>query len=1149
MQRASLCRLGATLILCLSTLCLGIEFTEGTGSTEDPYLISTAEQLLAIGEDRSASYVLTGDIDLSSHPLLWFQQYSVADTDYFQGSLDGQGYEISNLPIPLFNELGPTAQITRITLSNAYIVTDTNDCCGILARINHGRIAHCHVSGEIIHGDLCGGLVGHNLGRILDCHTQCTLLSDDIAGGLVGQNEGQIDSCSAENQGFGVFGRSYVGGLVGFNGSNWDYNDMTIQACYTTGSISGGRTNGGLIGYHQDGEVSNCYTDCELYRQWYYWAGALIGTYEDGNIRNCYTRKVPIGYDPNHYLDPLFGGHWINNTWTCYYPGDPNLIPTNDYRYNPIPLSSIDIQDPNCFLTWDFYGNKNDGIEDTWYMPAQSMPVLTWQQEYSGLIATPSVQGMTLDQAIEEIQTAGLTVGEIQYDYSKTIDFNNVICCRNKKWLEPNSPVHLTLSQSYCPGLQGSGTTQDPYQISSPGELEYAGFAFDLWQENLYLSLVQDINMIGRTYHESLIAPELYPGPTSSPLGGFNGHFNGQGFKIQNLYLKSTSMDEYEYSSILGLFGIVGSNGVIENLLLDICILNHHVEYTGGITGINNGIIRQCESTSSITQTVEDGSVGGIIGWNQGRIDRCFSQVSLSGSSDYIGGLIGVNDEIIDNCYTVGHIQIFNSNYGKGTLTGRNKGYIYQSYSTATTKYYQFYPREITIPEFHLICGTRYRIPASGDCFNSYFLASELPETWNTPDLGIPMTDAMMKDANNYHRWSFHGDDTDDVTDEWFMPADGYPILTWQTGLTEVPDVSGMTIDDANAILQTKGLRLGKCQLDWHPDVNVGAIICIQVPAYVDVNSTIDVVVSQGTYDWTSNPGLGTEASPYQLETAGQLIAIGKDPNLWKKNYVMTNDISFIGWHGLSYVIPSQGFYPGGGRGPYTLKEGFSGVFDGQGHHIQHLRFEVDEDGITQQDSDRVGFFQDIESNGIVTNLMLQSPVALLKEDVEQLGLLATSNAGTISQCIVSQASIDIEDPDGNYFGGMVGVNTGSIHNCRSTGRVQLPASNELAIIAGLVGGNEGHIVHCYSAYKSPLNDANLVSIDDGGMVTSSYYLTSTETLSPGAEYGIALTDLQMQNQANYSGWDFVGETVNGTEDIWFISDKGYPLLWWEDLK
>ena len=31
------------------------------------------------------------------------------------------------------------------------------------------------------------------------------------------------------------------------------------------------------------------------------------------------------------------------------------------------------------------------------------------------------------------------------------------------------------------------------------------------------------------------------------------------------------------------------------------------------------------------------------------------------------------------------------------------------------------------------------------------------------------------------------------------------------------------------------------------------------------------------------------------------------------------------------------------------------------------------------------------------------------------------------------------------------------------------------------------------------------------------------------------------------AGWDFVGETANGTEDLWWILEgKDYPRLWWE---
>jgi hypothetical protein len=39
-----------------------------------------------------------------------------------------------------------------------------------------------------------------------------------------------------------------------------------------------------------------------------------------------------------------------------------------------------------------------------------------------------------------------------------------------------------------------------------------------------------------------------------------------------------------------------------------------------------------------------------------------------------------------------------------------------------------------------------------------------------------------------------------------------------------------------------------------------------------------------------------------------------------------------------------------------------------------------------------------------------------------------------------------------------------------------------------------------------------------------------------------------MRQQSSFVGWDFVGETANGTEDIWrmCINMVNYPLLWWQ---
>jgi hypothetical protein len=56
----------------------------------------------------------------------------------------------------------------------------------------------------------------------------------------------------------------------------------------------------------------------------------------------------------------------------------------------------------------------------------------------------------------------------------------------------------------------------------------------------------------------------------------------------------------------------------------------------------------------------------------------------------------------------------------------------------------------------------------------------------------------------------------------------------------------------------------------------------------------------------------------------------------------------------------------------------------------------------------------------------------------------------------------------------------------------------------------------------------------------------SGQTTSDG---GTGKTTAEMQTAKTFldAGWDFVDETANGTEDIWWILEgQDYPRLWWE---
>ncbi|MHC4169686.1 MAG: hypothetical protein ACYSWQ_22295 [Planctomycetota bacterium] len=68
------------------------------------------------------------------------------------------------------------------------------------------------------------------------------------------------------------------------------------------------------------------------------------------------------------------------------------------------------------------------------------------------------------------------------------------------------------------------------------------------------------------------------------------------------------------------------------------------------------------------------------------------------------------------------------------------------------------------------------------------------------------------------------------------------------------------------------------------------------------------------------------------------------------------------------------------------------------------------------------------------------------------------------------------------------------------------------------------------------------------GRITSSFWDVETSKLLRSAG-GIGKTTAEMKVAATFldAGWDFVDETTNGTEDIWWILEgQDYPRLWWE---
>jgi hypothetical protein len=235
-------------------------FDGGDGTPGNPYQISRLDQLQEMQNFLDSHFLLTGDIDAS--------ETSVGDgfdpigdnSTPFTGSLDGNGFTISELTInrPTEEYVGLFGVIDAgATVENVYIesagVTGENEV-GVLAGSNNGDILNSYTTGSVNGSVNVGGFVGRNNGFIQQSFSSANISGTDNVGGLVGNNSSTILSAYATGD---VTADNNVGGLVGMNA-----NSGEITETYAAGVVSGSGTVGGLIGLN-NGTTNISYWDTE----------------------------------------------------------------------------------------------------------------------------------------------------------------------------------------------------------------------------------------------------------------------------------------------------------------------------------------------------------------------------------------------------------------------------------------------------------------------------------------------------------------------------------------------------------------------------------------------------------------------------------------------------------------------------------------------------------------------------------------------------------------------------------------------------------------------------------------------------------------------------------------------------------------------
>lgn len=331
----------------------------GDGSSESPFLITTAEELkwyanYVNGESgdnvvhTTACAKLMNNIDLSTvcgeskgnwTPIAKYGIYTFNGEHHFDGVFDGNGHTISNLYINdkngsnlgFFGYVTPTTKKTSVKnlkMASVQIVGKTD----IAAVCTSGYNATFE-NIEVISGSIAGFSDIYGISGCRGSAKNCINRADVTASrynvaGVISSIQDEASNCS--NYGKITTGTGWAGGIAG--GSD---GFTTIQNCANYGEIHvTGTVNstdyavGGLLGYPWNIEISNCANFGNIYlTEQSEFVGAIVGTVQlkkaSGILAN--TCEIYVGGAAQANVPVLQSGiKWlednVDNTATCIIP-------------------------------------------------------------------------------------------------------------------------------------------------------------------------------------------------------------------------------------------------------------------------------------------------------------------------------------------------------------------------------------------------------------------------------------------------------------------------------------------------------------------------------------------------------------------------------------------------------------------------------------------------------------------------------------------------------------------------------------------------------------------------------------------------------------------------------------------------------------
>lgn len=230
--------------------------------------------------------------------------------------------------------------------------------------------------------------------------------------------------------------------------------------------------------------------------------------------------------------------------------------------------------------------------------------------------------------------------------------------------------TYLPVGQTEFAG--GTGTPENPYQISTPEHLDNVRNYLGSENSAKYFLLINDINLGINPWNS---------GDGWVPIGSYENQFFG---KLDGGSHSIAGMKMLSTNNYLGLFSHLGSTGEVKNMTMSGIQLRGHGSF-GAIAGRNNGSIDNCTVTGNINGT--GNNIGGLVGENAGTLTRINTSVAAVGTLLQTGGIVGYNFGTVSDCHSSGSVSGY---WYNGGIAGVNSGAMTNSHSTgpvAGTRY------------------------------------------------------------------------------------------------------------------------------------------------------------------------------------------------------------------------------------------------------------------------------------------------------------------------------------------------------------------------------------------------------------------------------------------------------------------------------